>query len=363
MSAGDIQMRGWQGSPAYKEIRAPVVEYEPIEPTPPQRGRASPVQFQEINLIRKVCRRTLHCLKKDVASVISSLGVDNVTISYDCPTTTGTSTVSYGGGWRLKSWAEPQSATNVYAEVNAVYEKTSVPAFDLGLPAKLTMTVTSGVGTIAYDGTALMTFNTGQTDNGLGWGFDPFVAWTVSRWWPPSSPGLPQAPPPVAIYGISVTCNGYPVTTVIPKYEDFSLTQKWVESAVVASFREGFPKVSFASAGTFDDPESLGIWTIVRDEEYIEKAQKFVDEANSKVADEDTRYGLKGGDVWIYTYTDGYGRSYSVPCKFLDAVKYKKGYYIHGTPAPKLRWDTTSTAGHYKLKWYDNVTIWDWKVT
>ncbi len=150
MSAGDIIIRGWfGGSPAYKEIRAPVVSYEPTTDTLGV-------------IVRKRLTRTIVCASKDVKTVLQGLSVDNATITAVVISSAGASdTLSYGGGWKLMQVGSTPMG-NALTELRLEYEKEVATAFEFSLPTGLTLTESSGTAVWKYNTHTIETWDSGK---------------------------------------------------------------------------------------------------------------------------------------------------------------------------------------------------------
>ena len=329
---GNIKIIGWQGDPLYKEITCPALESEPFDKVI-ERGRIYNLRLNEIAThLRQTLRRTLTCLAKDAHLVVQQLALDNATISFDAPTPTGTSTINFGSGWKLKNYAQPPGSDPIYQQINAVYEREIAVAFNVGLPAGLTMTGANGVGTIDYDGTNLLTFNSGRDDTGAGWDFEIYEAGGLGT--PPRygadafGVSVSQSRAAGSYYGINILHNGIVVVTVEASPFDVGAEWMWVPTTdggsvprVVSTFGTKADADAAAAALNAENTDSL-IRYVVRDVSYFGLGASF-------------SYGITVEQFGIFTN--------------------------NRAPMPRVQWVKTGNVIEFKL--YDNVTVWKWDVS
>ena len=230
MSTGNFRIIGWQGYPdLYKEVKAPSVEYTPVSADTDERLQTRAGITPPVQRIRQRLTRTLRCMKKDAPWVVRTLGLNDVSITYMAPTPTGETPVSYGDGWRLVNIAEPPTNDNVYADVTAVYEKTSPYAFEFGVPPFLWFVGDGSVGRIQWGApgqtmTDLVVFDSEMPATGEGWNFETFPVMKLLRrqeFFGPHSDITGQwvTPEWTEVMGVSITYNKMPVNVVEPSTE------------------------------------------------------------------------------------------------------------------------------------------------
>jgi len=208
-----MKVLGWSGgSGSYKEVKAPQVSV-----------KIAGADATGLTL-KKVLTRTLLCPSANTAAVVQSLQTANVTISAPVPDGAGgTSTVSFGGGWSLVDYAE-SPVSKFFSELRVQYEKETTSIFDLGLPAGLSMTGENGVGTVSYNGTTLLTFNSGAEESGAGWQLEHIPAFTSGGVF--TDRIAPSAPSTAydtrqSFSGIRITYNRAEVLRFLPHPSDF----------------------------------------------------------------------------------------------------------------------------------------------
>jgi hypothetical protein len=165
-----IKIIGWKGNPLFKEYPAKI-EREPV------RGGTVIIngvpQRAPQGFIRSKLVRTLHCMTKDVQTVLQSLPKDNATISVDAIGADGTpSSVSYGTGWTLLNVDETSlGSPNVFSQLVINYTKEEDGGLLFTLPEGLTLVCENGVCTLAWLGETLEVWDSGYTDCGPGFEF------------------------------------------------------------------------------------------------------------------------------------------------------------------------------------------------
>ena len=347
MGAGDLIVLGWNGSPAYKEVVAPSVSYEPVY---------NDETF--IKLTKKLTRK-LDCRTKDVQTIIATLSVLNNDISFDAPTSGGgTTTISYGSGWKMTSYSEAPSGNNYFSEINISYEKEIVSAFDVDIPAGLTMINDGGIGYIKYLTHTLFQFNPGVVDNGKGWQTDMFLEISDNHFIENSR----LAPTGVVnssrrinnnFDGVDVRFNGVLVKKVVPIAED--LTVGHIE------YKTRLGRAVSGNLTGYNDDGSP-IYSGYTYEAAVAATKKAYNIPESQWL------GLVDvTSIWSDTLTlNGLLTSATRVAYTTKTINYLSGGYYFGNAGefinyPELLWDT-SIANRYTLR-FGSLVIFDFDIT
>ena len=150
--SGEQKILGWFGDAGetYKLMGQPSLNYEPTI-------------TNGVNTTKKTLDISYKCPTYLKESIIKTFDVDNATVSATVVNdkSGGTTSVSYGAGWRLTRLQSP-AIDEAYSQINIHYEKSVNLLIEAGLADGLTFVEDGSKGQIKYNTTVLLEFESSQ---------------------------------------------------------------------------------------------------------------------------------------------------------------------------------------------------------